>query len=241
MYLPKDYQKFIIRTLKNNNILFFVKYPELGKVKTRLASYIGENHACEIYRCFVNDIQNIIMKADADAWLCYTPPERLDDFRKWLAGCAKAYRFMPQSTGDLGKRMNASFSESFANGYDKTIVVGSDTPDIELDLIEEAYDALGKYKSVIGPSKDGGYYLLGFNKNGYLCDVFKNITWSTEKVLEDTINILKKNSFSYMLLPELQDIDTLDDLKESYNKKKNKKDSSYIKYIYNNKIEKFFV
>jgi len=119
-----------------------------------------------------------------------------------------------QSDGDLGLKMQKAFEQQFENEYDKIVLIGSDTPHISNEIINETFEQLQYNDIVIGPSKDGGYYLIAFNKKIFLDEVFKNIPWSTSEVLKQTLQ--KLHAKKVHLLTELNDIDILDDLKEFY-------------------------
>ena len=119
------------------------------------------------------------------------------------------YRKKLQYGTDLGSRMENAFSELFNLGYEKVMIIGSDLLDLNQQLIDYAFDQLTSNDVVIGPSKDGGYYLLGMKKiHEY---IFKNKTWGTETVLKETLNDLL--NIDVELLEELNDIDTFEDMK----------------------------
>ena len=105
-----------------------------------------------------------------------------------------------------------AFKHSFDAGYRKSIIIGSDCIEIDSELIEKAFDYLDRCDVIIGPSLDGGYYLIGTNKP--IDIIFNNMKWSTENVLGETINRLKKNGLDYILLEYLNDIDKLKDLEK---------------------------
>ena len=108
--------------------------------------------------------------------------------------------------------MKNAFMDAFAEGYEKVLLVGSDIPDLPTGFCREAFLALLDHDVVVGPSKDGGYYLIGFRKTGFTADVFADIAWSSQQVRERTLEILKRNGLSVHLLPILQDIDDVSDL-----------------------------
>ena len=127
---------------------------------------------------------------------------------EWPAG---QFSKKVQSGQDLGERMNNAF-ESALKEHERVIIIGSDCPAITNELIEMAFQRLEIADVVIGPSKDSGYYLLGMKERH--SSIFQNVDWSTDKVLPQTIEHIKKLGLLYNLLPELNDIDTLEDLKE---------------------------
>ncbi len=199
--------------LRQNNhgdcILVFLKYPEAGRVKTRLSVDIGDLHSVGIYRCFVLDLLSTIKRLERDLVLCIAPDSSIDRFNEWL-GSNYAYVF--QQGDDLGQRMKNSFDDIFSKGYERAVLIGSDIPDLPLDIIHEAFGALSERDSVIGPAEDGGYYLIGFRRDAIVGEVFEGIRWSAHTVFNETVSILKRLGVSLHTLPEWYDVDTLGDL-----------------------------
>jgi len=191
-------------------VLFFVKYPEKGHVKTRLAKDFGEEQTCELYGCFVLDILEKINTLSSDIVICFDPLSKKQDFKDWL-GADKTY--YSQEGGSLGDRLGNAFQFVWNQGYNRAIVLGSDSPDLPLDILSDAFQKLEQEHAVIGPTSDGGYYLLGFQKTSYDSDIFKNITWSTEHVFEQTMEIFNKKNKNVHILPEWYDVDVIDDVK----------------------------
>jgi rSAM/selenodomain-associated transferase 1 len=190
-------------------ILVFLKYPEIGRVKTRLSADIGGIHSAGIYRCFILDLLSGMKKLQIDVVLCVTPDNSIDKFVAWLGN---DYVYAPQHGDDLGQRMRNSFVDTFSNGYERVVLIGSDIPDLPLGIIHEAFGALGKGDSVIGPAGDGGYYLIGFRSDAFLGEAFEGIRWGTDRVFDETVSILKRFGAALHTLPEWYDVDTLDDL-----------------------------
>jgi glycosyltransferase A (GT-A) superfamily protein (DUF2064 family) len=109
--------------------------------------------------------------------------------------------------------MRNAFEDVFDEGFDAAILIGSDLPDLPKQFLELAADTLETHDAVIGPSSDGGYYLIGFTKAGLLPDAFEGVTWSTDSVFDQTISILNKDKRKTHLLPPWHDVDTLADLR----------------------------
>jgi len=181
-------------------IITFVKNPEKGKVKTRLASTLGDDQAFEIYLKLLEHTRSTLLKTEITRYLYYSKfidkkdPWSNTDFEK---------RVQNQSP-DLGDRMNVAFKEVLQN-HDQVIIIGSDCPLISNQIIDDAIKALKENDVVVGPALDGGYYLLGMNK--HFPDLFKNIAWSQDSVFRDTIFNATKNELSYQILETLPDID----------------------------------
>ncbi|MCF7917007.1 MAG: TIGR04282 family arsenosugar biosynthesis glycosyltransferase [Candidatus Omnitrophica bacterium] len=187
----------------------FLKFPQAGFVKTRLAKDIGKTNAAYFYKQISEFILKRIYKKKQQQIIFYTPANFRNEIINWLG---KDYFYLPQQGLTLGDKMEAAFGEMFAKGAAKAIIVGTDCPQIDKMIIAEAFAKLKDYDCVLGPAKDGGYYLIGL-KNNYK-DLFSDIDWSTEKVLNQTKKKLETMELSCYLLQELVDIDDYQDLKK---------------------------
>lgn len=184
----------------------FAKYPEPGRCKTRLAAGVGEAAALRIYRALLDHTLAVVRATPYRKVLMADPPEHCRDGSEWAPGM-DAYR--PQASGDLGARLTEAFAESFAGGARKVIVIGCDCPQLSKDTVVSSFSALEHADTVLGPTVDGGYYLLGLKESRP--SLFRDIPWSTEKVFEKTLNILKFQTLSYISLDAFSDVDTLED------------------------------
>lgn len=189
----------------DNAIIIFVKKPVLGKVKTRLAATIGNEKALDIYRELVAHTLETVKKITADKFIYFS-----DDIDSTIGYSNIPFYKALQGGNDLGERMKNAFTDVLSNFYRKVIIVGTDCPGINAELLQTAFDKLANADIVIGPATDGGYYLLGMKS--LQPPLFKNIQWSTSTVLEKTIKCCKENKLNYHLLPELSDIDEEKDL-----------------------------
>ena len=124
----------------------------------------------------------------------------------------------PQKGEDIGERMQNAFTDAFANDVDQALLLGSDFPDLDAGILDQAFHALSNNDMTLGPSVDGGYYLIGFNRNTFLKDVFAGIPWGTGQVLGETLKKVEHAGLKVHLLPEWQDIDTYEDLEAFYKK-----------------------
>lgn len=199
-------------------VLFFVKFPEVGKVKSRLAAEIGDSLAVKLYRHFVQDLMSRLKIINYPIFVCFSPPNSLQDFKSWLG---EENVYLPQTGENLGQKMKQAFTTIFAEQFKRAILIGSDSPDLPINLITEALEALKTYHTVIGPCFDGGYYLIGFTQEKFLPSVFEGINWSTETVFQKSIEILKENNRTIHSLPTWADVDTFSDLLEFYQRNKN--------------------
>ncbi|MCC9166817.1 TIGR04282 family arsenosugar biosynthesis glycosyltransferase [Pontibacter harenae] len=194
--------------MKNKKlIMVFVRNPELGKVKTRLAASVGEEKALQIYLYLLEHTQTVTQHVEADKVVYYA--ERVEEHDLW----PYAYHHKKlQPSGDLGEKMLAAFEAAFAEAYESVVIIGSDCQQLKQEIIEQAFDELQTHDVVIGPAVDGGYYLLGMNR--LYPDFFQNKHWSTDQVFTATIEDIERLEITYSLLPTLKDVDYLEDLEK---------------------------
>ena len=190
--------------MTKNLILVFVRNPELGKVKTRLAKTIGASAALKTYTILLSHTESVLQALPYDKVVYYSEEIQKNDL--WSE---TLYFKKLQKGADLGSRMKHAFGMVFRELYDKVVIVGSDLYDLKPTHIEDAFEALDDHDLVIGPSLDGGYYLLGMKE--LHSAVFENKVWGTNSVLKATLNDLKQQNVK--LLEALNDIDTFEDLK----------------------------
>ena len=191
-------------------LLFFIKDPGKGRVKTRLASAIGDKMAVKLYKRFLLETLFTLNRGTFLFYLCYTPVDSLNELKDWLGD---HYLYLPQIGENLGERMKNGFAEAFSMDFKRVILVGSDIPDLPLEFIEEAFTSLDEKDGVVGPSFDGGYYLIGFKNKSFSPRAFDGMHWSTETVFEETLKILKQEGLAIHTLQPLGDIDTVEDLR----------------------------
>lgn len=185
-------------------LLVFAKNPTLGKVKTRLAKSIGKEKALEIYKALLKKTASVLEELEVDIHLYYSDYIEKDDLFSSLAIQKKR-----QIGEQLGERMSNAFRESLV-AYDKAVIIGTDLWTLESQDVANAFKALEHNTAVIGPSADGGYYLLGITE--FLPQIFLNKQWGTSSVLPNTLKDLK--SIKHHLLTEKNDVDTFLDLEE---------------------------
>jgi len=187
----------------------FAKYWEPGKVKTRLARDTNHEFAASVYRQFIQATLETAAGIAQRSVLAFTPTDQYAEF----AQCLPAdWTMVAQATGDLGERMHAYFADAHAHQIEKVVLIGSDSPHLPAVLLRQAFEQLDEHQCVIGPARDGGYYLIG--ARNIVPPVFDDIDWSTDNVLQQTVTKLQQADISYSLLPPSFDIDTIDDFRE---------------------------
>ncbi len=183
------------------------KYPEVGLVKTRLSRDITPESAAQLYECFLKDILTTLENTNIPVIIYFTPAEKEGQIKELLG---KGYEYEPQVGINLGERLFCGFQAATKRGYSSAIALASDVPDIPEYIFEKARKALVNHEAVIGPSPDGGYYLIGFKLDHVQHEVFMGIQWSTHTVFKETMGKLKGvNTF---VLDAWPDVDSLDDL-----------------------------
>jgi uncharacterized protein len=192
-----------------NALAVMAKAPVAGQVKTRLVPPLTEERAAEFYRALLLDqLENLSGIAFADLYLAYTPSEAAAWARSVIP---PGFHSFPQRGNDLGERMNAIFTELWDRGHRNVVLIGSDLPALPLSYLKTAFDLLATQRAVLGPSRDGGYYLVGLNRP--TPEIFQNMTWSHNQVLGQTLARLNDHKIKVELLPEWFDVDTAADLK----------------------------
>jgi rSAM/selenodomain-associated transferase 1 len=186
-------------------LIIFYRNPELGKVKTRLASTIGDSKAFSIYLLLAEHTRSIAENLGISKALYYS--DYVDENDGWSNS---KYQKYVQVGKDLGERMANAFQDGFKNGYKSICIIGTDCLELKAQVINEAFRRLLTHDIVIGPAHDGGYYLLGMNH--LHTALFGNKTWSTNTVLTDTLHDVKLLGLSLWQLQTLCDIDEEKDL-----------------------------
>lgn len=185
----------------------FIKYPEPGKVKTRLARDVGKEKAAEVCKHLVEKAMHTTRPSgnDFDRVIFYDPPDRLRDFARWFPG----EHFIQQRGRDVGERMDNAIRDLLNRGAKKAVVTGADIPDLTAVIILEAFAVLDHADVAIGPATDGGYYLIGMKAPHP--EIFRDIIWSTDTVLEESISRIRQSGWTCRAVQTLSDIDTLED------------------------------
>jgi rSAM/selenodomain-associated transferase 1 len=191
-------------------LILFIKSPDRAQIKSRLAESIGEERARILYRYFVEDILETLAGIDCHLRLYFDPHDAKDDISRWLGD---QYDLFPQRGEDLGEKMKQAFEETFQQGYRSALLIGSDLPDLTAGIFKEGFDALSIHDAVLGPSMDGGYYLIGFRDDTFRREIFEGIPWSTNVVFRTTLEVFIALGDMVHILPPWRDIDVREDLK----------------------------
>jgi rSAM/selenodomain-associated transferase 1 len=179
----------------------FAKYWEPGKVKSRLAASIGPERAAGVQRLFIETLARRFGAVADQRQLAYSPVDKRDEFRRTIGW---QWDLEEQAAGDLGERMLRFFTASLARA-EYVVLIGSDSPDLPLEYLHEAFAALATHDVVLGPAADGGYYLIGAARR--VPPVFDGIAWSTPGVWPQTITQLQSAGITWHTLPEWYDVD----------------------------------
>lgn len=198
----------VMEYASEKSLLIFVKNPEKGKVKTRLAETMGPEKALKIYQKLLRITHKITKPLECDCQVWYS--SFIDKNDIWEQS---KYEKRLQSGKNLGERMKKAFRQDFEDGYEKAIIIGSDCAELTSEIIKKAFRSLDNKEVVIGPARDGGYYLLGMSS--FYPELFDGIKWSTPTVCEKTIDKVENLGLSLQLMPTLNDIDTEQDLAQS--------------------------
>jgi rSAM/selenodomain-associated transferase 1 len=185
------------------------KWPRPGMVKTRLAAAVGAERAAQLAEAFLRDVVDRFAIVADERWLGFAPDN--DAARTWFqALSAERYTLWPQPAGGLGERIEAFFAAAASLGTVSAVLIGSDSPTLPTEFVEQAFGLLEEHPTVLGPAEDGGYYLIGARTP--LTGVLRAVRWSSEHALRDTQAALHRAHLPPALLPTWYDLDAAVDL-----------------------------
>jgi rSAM/selenodomain-associated transferase 1 len=192
-----------------NALVILTKAPQPGQSKTRLVPPLSYAEGADLARALLLDqLQNIARFDGARLFIAFTPETAAGFFEGFIA---QGFTCFAQRGQSLGERMSHAFEHLFASGFENIILIGSDLPTLSVKFFQQAYAELEKSADVVlGPSADGGYYLIGMNR--MITAIFDDIAWSSADVLCQTIQKLDDLGLKHELLSEWYDIDTAKDL-----------------------------
>ena len=194
----------------NHRLIIFTRYPEPGKTKTRLIPILGPEGAADLHRRMAEHTliwaRNLKNSSAVSLEIRFAGGQ-VDSIKNWLGSDIPC---TPQGDGDLGQRLECAFSESFQTGMEQVVIVGTDCPGLTEDLARQAFIRLQESDVVLGPARDGGYYLIGLKRP--VADLFQGIPWGTDRVLEKTLTAARDLQLRVSLLAPLEDVDRPNDL-----------------------------
>lgn len=202
-------------------LVVVAKAPVPGKVKTRFLPELTFEEAANLYQCFIHDrIKEISTLDGIDKAIAFTPSNARETFASFTPN---GFKLFAQKGKDLGKRLNNIFLENLTCGYGAVSIIDSDSPDLPKSIVQESFRILLSNRAdvVFGPCHDGGYYLVGMRKPHP--ELFKGIPWSTETVLQATLEKAEKIEIKTELLSRWNDLDTFEDLIAFFEKYKDQK------------------
>lgn len=191
-------------------LIIFSRYPEPGTTKTRMIRVLGATGAANLQRQMtehtLKQVQQLQESGSVEVEIHFTGGN-YKLMSEWLGTNLTYYS---QVAGDLGKRMESAFAQAFQKGKQKVVTIGIDCPDLNPSILKSAFEALQKQDLVLGAAEDGGYYLIGLNR--LIPELFKNISWGSDRVLAQTEAIAQRLGLNIAYLPQLRDIDRPEDL-----------------------------
>ncbi len=189
-----------------NALVIFAKFPEAGKVKKKIGQVIGMDTSAKLCECFINDLISAHNVQDYDLYLSFIGHEYKEKYRTMFSNVI----LYVQRGSNLGENLFFSF-EDLLDDYDKVVIIGCDAPTVGPDLATKAFNALDSYDVVLGPVSDGGYYLIGMKQPR---NIFEGLPFGTDKLIQRQVELLKTKGLTFVMLEELDDIDTIDELKK---------------------------
>lgn len=214
--------------MNNKNVVcVFAKCPKPGEVKTRLEAIIGKKHAAFLARAFLMDtISTALRLRNTSMTIAHWPPDSKQEFEEIIyLYCSEEKSktskerssdicLLPQRGADLGERLANASDELFESGAEKILMIGSDSPQLDPSIFRAAFELLNKKRAVLGPTFDGGYYMIGLNRP---CrEIFNGVNWGTPSVYKETSDILRQKNIEWQELEISYDIDSSNDLEQLY-------------------------
>ena len=199
-------------------LMVFVRAPRPGQVKTRLAASLGSAQALAAYKQLVATVLAGI-EGGGSVELHYTPDDAAAEMSPWLR---PGWECRPQLAGDLGTRMHGAFVDAFSRGASRVVLIGSDCPEATLEDVQSAWANLDHHDLVLGPARDGGYWLIALRQPQP--GLFQGMAWSTSSVLQETMLRAQKAGLRTLLLRQLADVDTAADWHEFQQRLRGRKD-----------------
>ena len=191
-------------------LILFAKAPRPGYVKTRLQPELSPLDAAQIYRAFILDLIKATSILRGVTRILACDPTHKTPFFQTLAEPEKL-ELMSQEGRNLGQRMKNAIITANRMGFGRVVIIGTDSPTLPVALIRKAFRLLDRTRLVLGPSQDGGYYLIACSK--IIPTLFQGIAWGTDQVLRLTMKKVVHQKIKCELLPFWYDVDTIQDLR----------------------------
>lgn len=196
--------------IKDRCLIIFARYPEKGQVKSRLARDYDEKFVADLYGHFVDDLLSTLGRGNYCLKIAFHPPEKYGAMKERFGG---SHEYMRQCSGNLGEKMRDAFQCCFTDQFRSVILIGSDCPDLDVEVIHSSFEALEKTAdAAIGPAHDGGYYLIGFRADAFHPGIFNDMPWGEPSVYRETMKKIESENIRIQLAPAWHDIDTRADL-----------------------------
>ncbi len=193
------------------SLIVFVKNPIPGSVKTRLQTRYAPDQVAALYTAFVRDVLARAERIDVDQRvIAFDPPDAESEVRALFGGGEAQWQYVPQVQDDLGVRMREALVQQLDAGASGAVLIGTDIPSLPAYHITQAFDLLRTKDVVLGPSIDGGYYLVGVSRS--TPEIFEDVEWSTPSVLSQTIDRVQRAGHTLGLVPPYFDVDTPEEL-----------------------------
>ncbi len=183
-----------------------VKFPLPGAVKTRLQPYLTPKKCAELARCFLRDTETKVKNSDSETIIAFSPVDKKEELQEMLN---HQHVFIGQMGQDLGAKMSNAFEYGFNEGFDRLVMIGTDSPTFPAPYLVEAFELLSDADTVLGETEDGGFYLIGLSKAA--TGILSGVDWSTEKAFEQTAGNIRAAGMSLKLLPIWYDVDNRKD------------------------------
>jgi rSAM/selenodomain-associated transferase 1 len=195
---------------EDNILLIFVKAPQTGQVKTRLQPNLSVHQSLSLHKAMAEDLVTRFRDTDfCHVKVFFWPTDVRSDMQKWLGDHLE---YLPQEGSSLGERMHSAFARELGRKCKKVVIIGSDMPDLGETSVQKAFASLESCDVVLGPCRDGGYYLVGLKEPHP--ELFQDVSWSTGYVLEQTLQNARSSRLTVCLLGVRSDVDTYSDAQE---------------------------
>jgi uncharacterized protein len=196
--------------VNGQKLAVIAKEPVAGLAKTRLAPALGDDDAATVAAALLDDSLALLMRVQADPWLCFAPAAARERMATLAPGCM----LLPQVDGDLGDRLAACATSLYAAGATRLGIIAADTPHLPADWCQTAFELLDRVDVVLGPALDGGYYLIAIDGSAGPPppELFTGVPMGSDQVLRVTLRRARRLGLRTGLLPPLRDLDTIEDL-----------------------------